>query len=387
MRETRHECMLVSNAAQADHSSDQVTFYHYDKDLFQETRKIIKKIDEDLFQFDTREQAIFYVEKIAIVIANYTSSIKEYFCVKDDLYQYKFNDLKGDLLRLCFRYLEEIQSHIERTYTIYNEQAKPMAKRTQMMAIQGFAQTDQELSELLKSNKVNDKLQYIILHPIRQIKNSNNQREVSQQQVNYLKYFGRELEKFLGSFEKVQEDQIIQQLYVLNFNNIALLSYICDNYQRLKEKIEDHRSLLDFLYSRLNELSRLPQNTHVAYNTDLISLKNQVQTWIEEEIEYLKQTIESKEKERLKQGNGIKLKLNYSVDVISGFFRLLHDTGISDSGANNTVKWITQNISSKNQPHISQQSIQRKFFDKHTNKEPLKDIVIHLLNHLNHNKD
>lgn len=348
---------------------------HLDERLKEEVSNIIKTIDRELFELQAQEQAEFYIQKVELAVANYESSIKTDLQNNDSISRAKH-------LKSCIESLEDIRYHIEDRYSVYRNHLNSLSRKTLSEVSKNLEVKEEKLRSLLDKNSITAKLKNVILHPIQSIADVQNT-EVSQQRIEYLTTFLDELIQFMESLEIVEEHQLLQYLYVLNYNSVALLCYICEYYKNLKGEIEDDQSLLDHLYQSKNQLNNIPQSIRRPYNADLNDLKIQVQTWIEEEIVIVKKAIKKKAKEK-KESGGQKLKFNHSVDIITCFFRLLHDAEVIDSGANQTIRWITQNVSSKNQPHISQQSIQRKFFEKYPNKEPLKEIIIHLLNYLNH---
>ncbi|NJO87525.1 MAG: hypothetical protein HC831_00135 [Chloroflexia bacterium] len=342
--------------------------------LDKETNTILHKIDHELFNSQSQTDAEFYVQKVELAIANHETEIQHQLMDNDSI-------ARANNLQYCLSSLDTIRHHIETTYSVYRDATRPISLKTRLQVSKTLKVKEERLEALLDKNNITGKLKGVILHPIQNITSTSGS-EVSQQRIEYLTIFIDELIQFLASLQQVEEQQLLQYLYVVNFNNIALLCYICEHYKNLKGEIDDERSLLDHLYHSKNQLNSIPQSTRRPYNADMNDLKVQVQTWIQEEIVNVKKAIKKNAKENA-EGNGTKLKFNYSIEVVCGFFRLLHDAGVINTGANQTVRWITQNISSKNQLHISQQSIQRKFFEKHSNKEPLKEIVLHLLNHLN----
>ena len=343
--------------------------------LREEVANIIKTIDQDLFEMQSQNHAEFYVQKVELAIANNERIINAQIQNNDSIERAKH-------LESCLSCLDDIQYHIEQVYAVYRDNTRVVSERTLVEVSKKLNTQKEKLKDLLDRNNISPKLKKVILHPIQNL-GENPGAGVSQQRVEYLAVFIDELIQFMEVLVTVEEQQLLQCLLVLNFNDITLLCYICDHYKSIKEKIEDDKSLLDHLHQSKNQLNSIPQSSRRPYSEDLRDLKIQVQTWIQEEIINVKKSIKQKSKEE-KKGNGAKLKFDYSVDLITCFFRLLHDTKVIDSGANQTIRWIVQNISSKNQPHISQQSIQRKFFEKYPNRQQLKELVIKLLNHLNH---
>lgn len=237
-----------------------------------------------------------------------------------------------------------------------------------------------KLTMLMDKCDLSCKLKNIILYPANEIITSECC-EIPQQKVEYIKTLINELIEYIESMGKVNEENLLHHLYILNFNTTALLSYICDMYKSFRADMQDAQLLLEHLHEFKHKINKIPQAKRPPFNVELRDLKEQVLCWINEEIALVKKELKRAKKNKTTQP--LKLRFNYSVEVISGFYRLLYDAGLTSSGANQTIRWIANNISSKNQPNISPQSIQRRFFEKNISKEPLKEIVIHLLNHLN----
>ncbi|PIB34967.1 hypothetical protein BFP72_05960 [Reichenbachiella sp. 5M10] len=339
--------------------------------LSEVSTRIINTIDEELFGFQTQERAVFYVQKIELAITNHISSIEQASLLSECLSRQKQLATGKDSLL-------EIQSHLERFYAVYRDPQKPVNEITIAHVVKDLRLKEKSLEAALLRNQINEKLIDIILYPVRSLKDNNRASYVSQDCIDYLLHFVAELEKQLDGFGNIREHQLIQHLYVLNFNNMALLTYLCEDYQKLKLRIEDEGRLLEHLQLQLNRLNHLPEGFKRPYNADLADLKLQAQQWMEQEITILKKKVKRNEKKLKRESKGSKLKFNLSVDVVTCFFRLLKETEVIDVGANEIIRWINQNISSKNQVDISLQSIQRKFFEKHPNRQPIEQLIAKL---------
>lgn len=342
-----------------------------DKTVNEASIEVISTIDQELFEIKTKKKAVFYVQKVELAIANHLSTIAHHLNTNDSISRAK-------QLNICNHSLETIQSHIERTYAVYRESHKPVNNITIEHVARELTEKEKSLEIALIKNQINPKLINVILHPLRQIGEETRTGYVTQDCIDYLSHFASELEKHLDGFGNIREHQLIQHLYVLNFNNMALLTYLCEDYQKLKDNLDDESRLLDFLMLQLSQLNHLPKGEKKPYNADLTDLKLQVKYWLEQEISSLKKEVKRNEKKLKRESGRGKLKFNISVDVITCFFRLLREAEVIEVGANETVRWIHQNISSKNQVDISQQSIQRKFFEKHPNRQPIEQLVVKL---------
>lgn len=276
----------------------------YREVLKKETEVIIKAIDKELFEVQSQKQAEFYIQKVELAIANYVSSIKIDLQSNDSI-------AKAKHLESCLESLDNVRYHIENRYSVYRNHLNSLSRKTLSELSKVLKVKEARLKSLLDKSDISSKLKSVILHPIQGIADIQNA-EVSQQRVEYLTTFADELIQFLESLKMVEEQQLLQYLYVLNFNNIALLCYICEYYKSLKGEIEDDKCLLDHLYQSKNQLNSILQSTRRPYSTDMNDLKVQVQAWMEEEIENVKKAIKQKSREQ-QENNGTKLKFDYSV--------------------------------------------------------------------------
>jgi len=334
--------------------------------------QIICAIDKELFQVHNQEEAKFYIKKAELAISNFERCIQRQFNRKPSA-------SRIETLDSCLLGLDEIRYHLESTYTVYRDSDQYISKKSTAVLVDNMTVQGKRLEKLLKHHDLDKKLINIVLQPLNKITRNHNQK-ITQHQFDYLQHFTLELGQ-LQSFNTIDNTHLLQFLYLVNFNSIALLSYICNQLKQSRADIADDKAYLDHLHLTKHYISRIPTINIQPYNPNLKDLKTQVSQWIKEEIHLVKKEMS---KQKGEKQDLTKLNFNHSVDTITGLFRLFYETGIIKSGANQTVRWISRSLSSKKQQHISQQSIQRKFFDKYTNKEPLKEIIIQLLNHLNH---
>lgn len=203
------------------------------KDLEQsvkgETHVIISTIDQELFETQSLEQAQFYIQKVEIAIARYEARVNEFIQCNDSISRARH-------LNLCLACLDKIRHHIETTYYPYRDPASPISRRTISEMAKPIAVQKDRLAALLDQCDISCKLKNIILHPANEIIASQCP-EIPRQKVEYVTSFINELVEFIESLGQVDEQHLLQHLYVLNFNTTPLLSYICDRYKSIRADI------------------------------------------------------------------------------------------------------------------------------------------------------
>ncbi|MFH6983583.1 hypothetical protein [Marinoscillum luteum] len=339
--------------------------------LKKETARVIRKLDKELFKAKSTKEARFYIRKTELAITNLELQIE---------LRAKENDSKStaNILKLCSSGLDDIRFHLETAYKIYRDEDTLLSKKMIGIYATNLEMSIHRLKKLLVLNNIDPTLGKIINHSIER-HFTEPEALITQRKLDYLSYFIDELINFMDSMEKIEEHHLLKFLCILNFNNVAILTYMCETHQKYTSEVEDPIQLLEYLQDIKTSLNNIPVNHNHQFNPKLLDLRTLVQQWLKEEIAKTKKSLQNTKLANPEP----KLKFNHSVDTTTAFFRLLYDAGVTSSGANHTIRWIGKSISSKNQQTISLQSIQRKFFDKHTDKQPLKDLVLHLLNYLN----
>lgn len=134
-----------------------------------------------------------------------------------------------------------------------------------------------------------------------------------------------------------------------------------------------------------NQLYVLPE---FALKLRQFSIKEQISSWLLEEIEYLEK--ESRMKTFFKQSEGIgepgiKIQTDFSVAQLAYFLKLLVDSGIiKNSNQKDVIRFFSHNISTKQTETISQTSLNTKYYNyEETNKTVVKDNLIRINNEVN----
>ena len=146
----------------------------------------------------------------------------------------------------------------------------------------------------------------------------------------------------------------------------------------------DNREKIDRLNFYLNKFSQQYVKEKVKYTCDHKSIKNQMKAWLTEEIRYAASRLEYTVTEPIKsdfENNDEKIETSLPVSQIAYFTNLQFQTGVyTDKNKSNTLRIISQVMSSRNQQNISFQSLQKKFYEAdNSTREAIRDILIKML--------
>jgi len=100
----------------------------------------------------------------------------------------------------------------------------------------------------------------------------------------YYKTLLRELQA-LG--EGPAEQAVREVLYFLNYNETAFVGYECHRLWELLKRADSTKHKIGLLRQEQKRINQLPQKLNCRFTETLPSLKEQINTWINEEINYL----------------------------------------------------------------------------------------------------
>jgi hypothetical protein len=185
-------------------------------------------------------------------------------------------------------------------------------------------------------------------------------------------------------FENSIEEGIKECLFELNFNSLQFFKYLTfDILQELKTH-ENNIQKIDVLYRLLKDYNQKQSRNFLKYKANLPSLKEQIISWIEEEIEYLTMKIKLEANQLTNVYNNeekIKFLTSLSVAQLSYFFGLLMEVGIiKHKNQTDVFRFISENFKTNNTQKISVDSIKVKYYNVETNtKNAVREKIIELI--------
>jgi hypothetical protein len=347
----------------------------------------IKKINkEKVFKFKSKERIEQYIHKKQYALENLAHRlIKEINPVNSsDIYQFSNNYDKIDCLKITYIYLEKLLRFIEKEYRNYLNVNIQIPYRS--ILVKEFEITDKlkEVKSRLLGSNFNDQLLKLAYEPLLKIATINIQEKLTYYEFNYCTEFILTLYKQI-TFENSSEEAIKECLFDLNFNSTQFFDNLTDGILIELSKQENNIQKIDMLYRLLKNYNQKQTRNFIKYNENLPSIKEQIISWIEEEIEYLSKKMKLDANQFTNVANNedkIKFLTGLSVAQLSYFFALLIETGIiKHKNQADIFRFISENFKTENTAKISTDSIKTKYYNvETTTKIAIREKIIELLN-------
>lgn len=368
-----------------DLSQEKRFFLYCYHSLKNENQKIKKINKERVFKLKSRERIEQYIHRKQYALENLAHRlVKEINPVNSsDLYQFSKNYDKIDCLKITYIYLEKLLRFIEKEYRNYlNVNIKIPYRSTFIKEFEITKKLKKVKSQLLRSN-INDQLLKLVNEPLLKIATINIQEKLTYYEFNYCSEFIMAFYKQIN-FADMSEETIKEFLFDLNFNSLQFFKYLTFEILQELEMQENNIQKIDVLYQFLKNYNQKQSRNYIKYKTNLPSLKEQITSWIEEEIDYLTKKIKLEANQITNISNNeekIKLLTGLSVAQLSCFFGLLMETGIiKHKNQTDVFRFISENFKTNNTEKISVDSIKVKYYNvENTTKNAIREKIIELL--------
>lgn len=361
-------------------------FFIYCYHLLKNENDKIKKLNKErVFRIKSKERIEQYIHRKQYALENLAHRlIKEINPVNSiEIYQFSTNYDKIDCLKITYIYLEKLLRFIEKEYHNYLNVNIQIPYRS--ILVKEFEITDklkEVKSRLLESN-INDRLLKLAYEPLLKIATINIQEKLTYYEFNYCSEFILTLYKQIN-FENISEETIKECLFDLNFNSTQFFDNLTDGILIELSKQENNIQKIDILYRLLKNYNQKQTRNFIKYNENLPSIKEQIISWIEEEIEYLSKKMKLDANQFTNIANNedkIKFLTGLSVAQLSYFFALLIETGIiKHKNQADIFRFISENFKTVNTDKISTDSIKSKYYNvETTTKNAVREKIIELL--------
>lgn len=191
---------------------------------------------------------------------------------------------------------------------------------------------------------------------------------------------------------KTEKEDINEELrivlYYLNYNSIKVFAYHARYFGELltgedsrTEKIEK----LSFALKRINQAQVKPG---IYYNRDSPSLKEQLCSYLTEEIEYLEklQHLTNNPSVRLADLmlQGFKLKLDMSVSQLAFFIKIFIETQIiQNKNLTEVLRFLARYVITKRSESVSYDSLRAKYYNVESGtKEAVRNILFTMIRYV-----
>ena len=171
----------------------------------------------------------------------------------------------------------------------------------------------------------------------------------------------------------------------MNFNSLDFFDYKTDEITKNLELLESDIEKTDLLFHFLKKFNQSRTTNFRKFNQKIPPIKDQLTSWIEEEIEYLSRRKKLGMNTNYTTNNAeakVKIQTSLSVAQLTYFFKILMKVKIIIHKNNAEIfRFIADNFNTKSSTQISADSVKNNFYNTDTNsKLKIRPLIIELLN-------
>ncbi|MBN2681129.1 MAG: hypothetical protein JXR58_01365 [Bacteroidales bacterium] len=351
------------------------------KCIYECKNEILSKVDKLRSNMAAKE----YIQKEQLKYAEYSKRLLAMEDYRGKIFQMKKSVRNfNDLVRFAYRCSDEISNYLEKRFNMFVDKNLPASYMTKLYEVPGITNDVNYILEREEGKEIDKKIWAIVKFILMKCHNAAFDVNISLEHLEYMKIILRRFKK-LSEEDMFNEEEIIDSLIYYNYNASKFFHYLAKRIKSEVEELNDTREKIDRLNFYLNKFSQQYVKEKVKYTCDHKSIKNQIKAWLTEEIRYAASRLEYTITEPIKsdfENNDEKIETNLPVSQIAYFTNLQFQTGVyTDKNKSNTLRIISQVMSSRNQQNISFQSLQKKFYEAdNTTREAIRDILIKMLN-------
>lgn len=357
------------------------------KEEFQaETERIRGVFIESVFNFKKDKQVERYIQQHQTSLIRLCNKVIKKISPETFRKSYQSNgniDEFSTINYILYSALENILTFIENYFSKYFNQHEKIPTSYQII---GQIEFREKLNGV--KNDKGCKLIEIALYPINEFVSQNT--PITFRKLIYLKTLYDEVKATCTRCNGIDKECTLNcSLIYLNFNSFKYFTYITTQIKAEVESQKSPQKKVEILSYHLKRLNQSQVKPNIAYKHKHSSLKNQLTSWIAEEIcdieRIYQPIIEFPDTSKNLKGRPLKIKINLSVPVIARFFKTFADAGyVENSNPKELITFLANHISSKYKENITPGSFSSKFYAKDdVSTETLKEILINLLNQLN----
>ncbi len=210
---------------------------------------------------------------------------------------------------------------------------------------------------------------------------------ITYRDLAYLKELQKQLIYFIGKKNKVNANsQLCRLLLYLNFNRLRFFNYYILQIEEEAKNCTDIAGLIAFYSLKIKLINQQPVKPGVVLKPGLPSIKDQVGSWLCEELYYIEKRqqllpkIDPQKSEV--QSTGTKIHTSLSVSHLALAVKLLIESKlICNTNSTELMRIVARNFKTDKQEVISEDSLRNKSYNfEAATVSRLKDEIIGLMN-------
>ena len=365
-------------------------YYYYNDLLHDELLRIKEIVKKTIFEFKNSEDTEHYIHKLQQALVSLCFQIIKYLNPKqqNDIYKPTEEFTSIDILNLCYINLEELMRFFEKNYLNYIDEESQVPYRSSLIKIYNTEEKLNLVKSTLLNLEIDPLLLKIIYVPFLKLGSLGLDERITYKELIYFTTYLNTFYEEIKDNEQLNRNDIVEILYQVNYNSLEFQNYKTRKIKFEVENCSEISEKVDCLYLHLKSINQRNCKLTIAFDSDLPSIKNQLISWVEEEITYfnkkLQLTSTSQSVNLFSDIEKVKLQSGLTVNQLAFFFKLQAEVGIiSHKIQRDIFRHIAENYQTSKVSEISVESIKNKFYNiENPTIEVIKDKIIELLNQL-----
>jgi hypothetical protein len=291
---------------------------------------------------------------------------------------------------LCYSGLEGLLLFVERHFAKYFDQDAKAPMGYIDIARKEARTNIRKLQKACATKEIDQRLVDLFLYILKKIVDSKPDQGITYRKVMYAKEVQKELFRLIEIEPQVQDwnEELRQIMYYMNYNSVKVLTYHAHYISSLLDQSETRAEKIEKLSFVLKKINQSQVKPGIRYNQNGIPLKDQLNVYIIEEIDY---------QERLQQLNsgssdkssdsflpGFKLKFEASVSQLAYLLRVFVETKfILNNNLSQVLHFLVRYVITKRSEAISYGSFRSKFYSVETGtKASVRSMLVSMIQHI-----
>jgi len=387
--ENKKKILIIKQHCHIEEISKDNRFFLYCFQIVFNGNSLIKESLNDKFYSLKKEDEIeLFIHRKQYALQNLSNALIKVINpdIPLDIYKFSSDYTKIDCIKITYIYLEKLMVFIEKEYHTYLNVNHKVPYRSILVKELEIENKLNLVKVSLVNCNLNDALFKLAYQPLLKIATIKLQDNITYNEFYYcIDYINELYNHFQKNKEAITEPIIKDWLFELNFNSLDYFDYKTDEIIRDLERVDSDIEKIDLLYNLLKKFNQSRTNIFRKFNQKIPPIKEQLTSWIEEEIDYL-----SKKKSlgmnntanTISSAPKVRIQTNLSVAQLTYFFKLLIKVKIIIHKNNAEVfRFVAENFITKSSTQISAGSVKSKFHNVEiTTIRAIRAYIIELMN-------
>ncbi len=289
--------------------------------------------------------------------------------------------------------LEDLLYFVERHFSKYFDQDAKAPEGYIALARKDARTNMKKLQKALAVKNADPRIISLMLHVLKKIIDCDQDQGITYRKVMYGKEIQKELIRLFESSALIPDfdEELRQIMYYLNYNSTRVLTYHAHYITALLDAAETRSEKIERLSFALKKINQAQVKPDIRYNQHGPSLKDQLNNYITEEIDYQEKLhqLSNNSPDRPSDPflHGFKLKFEASVSQLAYLVRILVETKvILNNNVSQVLHFLVKFVITKRSEAISFGSLRTKFYSvESSTKDSVRNMLQAIIHHIDKN--